>query len=112
MQGGKGMSSRRKPPKAFKHPKSPYWQCDFRIEGYRFQSSLQQLGAKCDKAVAQAELNRIWHEKLDQIERNKRTGREPMIFREAADKWWRLIGSEGQERDLEPSSIRRADSRW
>jgi len=96
------MSSRRKPPKVFKHPRSPYWQCDFQIEGNRFQGSLHQLGAKCDKATAQAELIRIWHEKLDQIERTKRTGREPMTFCEAADKWWRLIGSEGRERDLGP----------
>jgi integrase len=44
----------------------------------------------------------MWREEFDRIERGKRTGRQPMTFGEAADRWWQLIGAEGQERDLGP----------
>src|SRR5262249_56529198 len=96
---GEAMSNRRKPPKVFKHPRSPYYQYDFQIAGYRFQGSLDALGpwTKCNKATAQKELHRIWREECDSVERAKRTGREPMTFGELADRWWKLIGSQGEE---------------
>ena len=98
------MSYRRKPPKVFKHSRSPWWQYDFQIAGHRFQGSLDALGpwTKCNKATAQKELQRIWCEEWDSVERAKRTGREPMTFGEAADRWWQVIGSQGEERDIGP----------
>jgi integrase len=95
---------KRQPPKVFKHTRSPYWQYDFQIAGHRFQGSLDACGpwTECHKATAQKELERIWRDEWNLIERTKRTGREPMTFGEAADKWWQLIGSAGEERDIGP----------
>jgi integrase len=93
---------RRRPPKVFRRQGSPFWQIDFQIDGHRFQESLDRLGAKCDKATAQAELERIWREEYDRMERIKRSGREPMTFGEVVDKWWQVIGSQGGERDIGP----------
>ena len=75
---------RRRPPRVFRRKGSPFWQADFQLEGTRFQESLDWLGAKCDKATAQAVLERNWREALDRTERAKRSGREPMTFGAAA----------------------------
>jgi integrase len=108
------MSSRRKLPKVFEHPRSPYWQYDFEIAGHRFQGRLPALGprAECHKATAQKELERVWREEWDRIERTKRSGRQPMTISEAAQRWWEMIASQKAELDLGPPECEGRPLHW
>jgi len=76
--------------------KSPYWQFDFQIKGYRFSGSTQirnERDAKEFEKAKKQEARRIVAEILA-------TGRKPLTMGAAAKRWWNEHGSHLNDPDL------------
>lgn len=83
----------------YRHKNSPFWQFDFQRGGYRFSGSTEvQKSRPKREAAAIEEKERRAAERL--IEAVGRSGREPLTFGAAADRWWSEVGSYGKETDL------------
>jgi integrase len=83
----------------YKHAKSPSWQFDFQIKGYRFSGS---TGVKKSRPKREAEkVEKDERRKAERLcEQVERAGREPLRLAAAADRWWDEIGSRKKETDL------------
>jgi hypothetical protein len=84
----------------YRHKNSPYWQFDFQRSGYRFSGSTE-IPTSRPKREAQAieTQERRAAERL--IAEVRRSGRQPMTFAIAADRWWNEVGQHGAETDIE-----------
>lgn len=80
----------------FRVSKSPYYQFDFQIKGYRFHGSTQETSKREAEEVEKArraEAERIVRDILA-------TGRKPMTMAVACDRWWDEVGQHGNDIDL------------
>lgn len=83
----------------YKHAKSPSWQFDFQIDGYRFSGS---TGIAKSRPKREAEkVEKAERRKAERLcEEIKRSKREPLRLRAAADRWWAEVGQHRKETDL------------
>ncbi|TAK50276.1 MAG: site-specific integrase [Xanthobacteraceae bacterium] len=83
----------------YRHRKSPYWQFDFQIKGYRFSGSTE-VGTARPRAEAEAveKIERRAAERL--VGEIADTGRRPLTFAACADRWWTEHGQHLREPDL------------
>lgn len=80
----------------FRVSKSPYYQFDFQIKGYRFHGSTQETSKREAEEVEKArraEAERIVRDILA-------TGRKPMTMVVACDRWWNEKGVHGSDPDI------------
>lgn len=80
----------------FKVRKSPYYQFDFQIKGYRFYGSTEATNERQAKEVEdarRAEAKRI-------VAQAVTAGRKPMTVGTACDRWWEEVGRHGSDPDL------------
>jgi integrase len=84
----------------YKHVKSPCWQFDFQIDGYRFSGS---TGIKKGRPKREAEkVEKSERRKAEQLcAEIKRSNREPLRLGAAAHRWWAEIGQHKKETDIE-----------
>jgi integrase len=83
----------------YQHRNSPYWQFDFQRAGYRFCGSTEVSKTKPKREAEAVEAQeRRAAERL--IEAVRRSGRQPMTFAAAADRWWNEVGQHSAETDL------------
>jgi integrase len=84
----------------YQHSKSPYWHFDFQVDGYRFAGS---TGVKKERSRREAEaFEKGERRKAEQLcEEMRRSEREPLKLKSAADQWWQLVGKRKKETDLE-----------
>ena len=84
----------------YRHKKSPFWQFDFQIDGYRFSGStdVPKAGSKCD---AEAFENGQKAEARDLLAQIAATGSAPLTVKAACDRWWREHGAHLNDPDLE-----------
>jgi integrase len=81
----------------FRVKKSPYYQFDFQIKGYRFYGSTEKRNERDAKEVEKAKRA----EAVRLVEDNIATGRKPMTLGVACDRWWQEVGQHGNDPDLE-----------
>lgn len=77
--------------------KSPYYQFDFQIKGYRFYGSTEKRNERDAKEVEKAKRAEAVRLVNDTIE----TGRKPMTVGTACIRWWNEVGKHGSDPDLE-----------
>lgn len=80
----------------FKVRKSPYYQFDFQIKGYRFYGSTEEKSkreAEEAERGKRAEATRI-------VEQIINAGRKPMTIGTACERWWDEVGQHGSDPDL------------
>jgi integrase len=80
----------------FKVRKSPYYQFDFQIKGYRFYGSTEVKNEREAKEVEKAK--RAEAERI--VEQAVTAGRKPMTVGIACERWWDEVGSHGSDPDL------------
>jgi hypothetical protein len=81
----------------FRVKKSPYYQFDFQIKGYRFYGSTEETNERDAKEVEKAkraEAKRLVKEAVE-------AGRKPMTVGAACKRWWNEVGQHGSDPDLE-----------
>lgn len=80
----------------FKVRKSPYYQFDFQIEGYRFYGSTKEKSKREAEEVEKAK--RAEAEQI--VKQAIASGRKPMTIATACDRWWEEVGRHGSDPDL------------
>jgi integrase len=83
----------------YRHRNSPYWQFDFQRAGYRFSGSTEvpKTKPKREAEVVEAQERRAAERLIEEV---RRSGRQPMTFAMAADRWWNEVGHHSAETDL------------
>lgn len=81
----------------FRVAKSPYYQFDFQIKGYRFFGSTEKTNERDAKEVEKAKRAEAVRLVSDTLE----TGRKPMTIGVACARWWTEVGQHGSDPDLE-----------
>lgn len=77
--------------------KSPYWQFDFQIQGYRFYGSTEERNERKAGDVEKAKKQEARRIVSDIIA----TGRKPLTVGTACDRWWNEHGCHLNDPDLE-----------
>jgi hypothetical protein len=80
----------------FRVKKSPYYQYDFQIKGYRFFGSTEEKSERKAEEVEKAKRAEAARLVKDTIA----TGRKPMTVGAACDRWWDEVGQHGSDPDL------------
>jgi site-specific recombinase XerD len=80
----------------FKVRKSPYYQFDFQIKGYRFYGSTEEKSKREAEEVEKAK--RAEAEQI--VKQAIASGRKPMTIATACDRWWEEVGRHGSDPDL------------
>jgi len=80
----------------FKVRKSPYYQFDFQIKGYRFYGSTEEKSKREAEEVEKAK--RAEAEQI--VKQAVASGRKPMTVATACDRWWEEVGRHGSDPDL------------
>lgn len=81
----------------YRHKRSPFWQFDFQIRGYRFSGSTgfeNKREAKTFEDAEKAHAKRL-------IARIVATGSAPLKLKAACDRWWNDHGQHRNDPDLE-----------
>jgi hypothetical protein len=83
----------------YRHRNSPYWQFDFQRAGYRFCGSTEvpKTKPKREAEAVEAQERRAAERLVEEV---RRSGRQPMTFAAAADRWWNEVGQHSAETDL------------
>jgi integrase len=83
----------------YRHRNSPFWQFDFQRHNYRFSGStgIAKTRPKSEAKAVEAQERRAAERLVEEI---RRSGRQPLTFGAAADRWWREVGARGKETDL------------
>jgi integrase len=84
----------------YRHRNSPYWQFDFQLRGYRFSGSTEvpKRHAKREAEAVETQERRAAERLVEEI---RQSGRQPMTFGLAADRWWNEVGQHSAETDLQ-----------
>ena len=92
--------ARRHAVSVYRHRNSPYWQFDFQRAGYRFCGSTEvpKTKPKREAEVFEAQERRAAERLIEEV---RRSGRQPMTFAAAADRWWNEVGQHSAETDLQ-----------
>lgn len=80
----------------FKVRKSPYYQFDFQIKGYRFYGSTEEKSKREAEEVEKAKRA----EAVRIVEQIVTAGRKPMTVGTACERWWDEVGQHGSDPDL------------
>lgn len=85
----------------FRSPKSPFFQYDFQVRGYRFYGSTKcrnERDAKETEKAKRAEAKRI-------VDETFTSGRKPLKVGEAFDRWWKEVGEHGNDPDIKRALV-------
>jgi integrase len=83
----------------YRHKNSPFWQFDFQCSGYRFSGSTEvsKTKPKREAKAVEAQERRAAERLIGEV---RQSGRQPMTFAVAADRWWSEVGQHSAETDL------------
>lgn len=83
----------------YRHKNSPFWQFDFQHLNYRFSGStgILKTRPKSEAKAVEAQERRAAERLVEEI---RRSGRQPLTFGAAAERWWSEVGRHGKEADL------------
>src|SRR5216683_5848243 len=83
----------------YRHKKSPYWQFDFQIAGFRFfgPTDIPKQRPQREAQAFEADERR---KAIELVEAAKRENRQPITLAIACERWWDEVGQYTKEADL------------
>jgi integrase len=83
----------------YRHRKSPFWQFDFQIAGFRFFGSTDIPKHRPQREAEAFEANER-RKAIELVETAKRESRTPITLAAACERWWDEVGQYTKETDL------------